>query len=303
MKDGFGMHNSNGAARPSATSTNETKKTQAVPTTKIKIRWAALRLALLLRTGAEHPSLLWNCFADNLRYVLVKLGIRSGAAKHAAEIRADFEAHAARGQFHEVWFDANDVNIILWSLTFSRVFNRADPVRILEIGSWEGRSALFLLTYFARGHLTAVDTWAGSEEYEYNATPDLRDLEAHFDGNLAPFAARLTKRKGASLHVLPQLLDEQQKFDVIYVDGSHVADDVLRDSITAWGLLKQGGILIFDDFLWICYPRLRANPGWAINMFLKYRSGEYKILNANYQIILQKKIAFSDHVTTDFAAV
>jgi predicted O-methyltransferase YrrM len=75
-------------------------------------------------------------------------------------------------------------------------------------------------------------------------------------------------------------------FDEIYVDGSHVADDVLTDGIIAWRLLKQGGVLIFDDFLWPCYLRARANPAWAINLFLKYHAGEYNILNAYDQIIL-----------------
>ena len=218
-------------------------------TTKTKILWTTRSIALLLRTGAEHPSVLGNYLIDNLRYLLVKQGVLSGAAKRVAEIRAAFEADVTQGQFREKWFDTNDMIIESWCATFSRIFNRADPVRILEIGSWEGRSTLFFLTYFTQGHLTAVDTWGGSTEgYEYNATSDLQDLEARFDSNLAPCAARLMKRKGSSLQVLPQLLDEQQKFDVIYVDGSHFADDVLTDAINAWRLLQKGGILIFDDF-------------------------------------------------------
>ena len=60
-------------------------------------------------------------------------------------------------------------------------------------------------------------------------------------------------------------------------------------------------LLIFDDFLWPCYRRWRANPAWPINVFLKYRAGEYKILNAYLQIILQKKITFTDHVTPEVA--
>ncbi|ORA33347.1 hypothetical protein BST20_22530 [Mycobacterium branderi] len=197
----------------------------------------------------------------------------------------------------------NDVIVTQWCGVFSKIFDRVDPLRILEIGSWEGRSSLFLLTYFTQGHLTAVDTWAGIDYYLYNATPDARDLEARFDGNLAPCAARLTKRKGSSLHVLPQLLDEQQEFDLIYVDGSHFADDVLMDGITAWRLLKQGGIMIFDDFLWPCYPRARANPWWAIDQFLTYHPGEYKVLAAYDQIILQRKTKFTDRVTADLTAV
>jgi predicted O-methyltransferase YrrM len=269
-------------------------------TTQIRgvIHGATRMFAFLLWIGIGRPSVLWHFLTDNLRYLLVKLGVLSRAAKHVAEVRAAFEAHAVQGQFKEPWFD---INIVPWCAAFSRIFNRADPVRILEIGSWEGRSTLFLLTYFTQGHLTAVDTWTGDLEAQY-VRRDLRDLEVRFDGNLAPCVARLTKRKGSSLQVLPQLLDEQQKFDVIYVDGSHFADDVLTDGITAWRLLKQGGVLIFDDFLTPFYVRARANPAWAINLFLKYHEGEYSILHVYHQqIILQKKIMFTDHVDTDLA--
>jgi predicted O-methyltransferase YrrM len=264
-------------------------------TTQIRgvTRFVTRMFAFLLWIGIGRPSVLWHFLTDNLRYLLVKLGVLSGAAKHVAEVRAAFEAHAVQGQFKEPWFD---INIVPWCATFSTIFNRADPVRILEIGSWEGRSALFLLTYFTQGHLTAVDTWTGDLEAHY-VRRDLRDLEVRFDGNLAPCVARLTKRKGSSLQVLPQLLDEQQKFDVIYVDGSHFADDVLTDGITAWRLLKQGGVLIFDDFLAPFYLRARANPAWAINLFLKYHEGEYNILHVYHQqIILQKKIMFTDQL-------
>lgn len=262
-------------------------------TTKLKFRWTPRTLTFLFFwwLGATRPAVVRHYLIDALRCRLVKLGIPSRAAKHLAEVRAEFEAHAAQGQFQERWFD---MNIVPWSVTFPKVFDRSDPVRILEIGSWEGRSSLFLLTYFTRGQLTAVDTWAGSDEWHYHATPDLHDLEARFDNNVASGAARVTKRKGSSLNVLPQLLSEQQKFDVIYVDGSHLADDAITDSINAWRLLKQGGIMIFDDVMWPAYPRARANTAWAINQFLKYHTGEYKVLHAQYQIILQKKVAFAD---------
>lgn len=237
------------------------------------------------------PSVVRHYLTDALRYRLITLGVPSRTAKHVAEVRAEFDGHAAQGQFQERWFD---MNVVPWSVTFPKVFDRSDPVRILEIGSWEGRSSLFFLTYFAQGQLTAVDTWAGSDEWHYHATPDLQDLEARFDNNVASGGTRVTKRKGSSLHVLPQLLDEQQQFDVIYVDGSHLADDAITDSINSWRLLKQGGIIIFDDVMWPAYPRARANTAWAIHQFLKYHTAEYKVLHAHYQIILQKKVAFVD---------
>lgn len=266
-----------------------------------RIWWATRPLSFLLWIGRGRPSVLWHFFKDNLRYTLIKLGVSSGAANRISGIRAEFAANAEQGRFKELFFDAYDINIVLWCETFAKVFKRTDDLRILEIGSWEGRSTLFFLTYFTRGHLTAVDTWAGGDEHQDSAARDLSDLEERFDANLAPCASRLTKRKGSSLRVLPELLAEDQKFDVIYVDGSHFADDVLTDGINAWRLLKQGGIVIFDDLLWAGYPRARANPAWAINLFLKYYKDEYTILNAYSQIILQKTAEFNDHVTTDVA--
>jgi predicted O-methyltransferase YrrM len=238
-----------------------------------------------------------------LRYTLIKAGVLSGAAKKVADVRTEFDKNAAQGQFKELFFDAYDINVVLWCDTFSRNFSRTDPVRILEVGSWEGRSSLFLLTYFNQGQLTAVDTWEGGDEHQDSEVRDLTGLESRFDANLASCATRLTKRKGSSLQVLPQLLDEGQQFDVIYVDGSHFADDVLADGINAWRLLKQGGVLIFDDLLWAGFPRARANPAWAIKVFLKYFNGEYTILNTYSQIILRKNKTFTDHVTTEVAVL
>lgn len=241
----------------------------------------------MLRSGVwqRHPSFLWHYPASVSRHLR--------AVKVAAPVQVEFEENAANGQFHERWFD---VNIVPWCAALSRVFNRADPLNILEIGSWEGRSALFLATYFPRARLTAVDTWAGSDEH-LCSTANLSDLEARFDHNLSAFAYRVSKHKGMSALVLPELLSAGRQYDLIYVDGSHLADDVLNDAVTAWRMLPQGGVIIFDDFLWAAYRRRRANPAWAISNFLSYRSGEYRVLGAYYQLILQKTAAHVDHVS------
>lgn len=263
--------------------------------TKLKFRWTPRSLTYLFFwwIGGMRPSVIRHYLTDFLHYRLVKAGILSGAAKHLQEVQTAFEEQAAKGQFQERWFD---MNIVPWAVTFPKAFNRTDPLRILEIGSWEGRSSLFFLTYFTQAQLTAVDTWAGSDEWHYNATSDLRDLETRFDHNVSYGAGRVTKRKGSSLAVLPKLIDEQQQFDLIYVDGSHFADDAITDSLNAWRLLKQGGVMIFDDVMWPAYPRARANTAWAIHKFLKYHAGEYKILHAQYQIILKKKTGFVDQI-------
>jgi hypothetical protein len=238
----------------------------------------------MLRSGVwlRHPSFLWHYPASVTRHLR--------AVKSSMPIQAEFEKNASDGQFTELWFD---VNAVPWHAALSRVFDRGSPLNILEIGSWEGRSTLFLAIYFPNANITAVDTWAGSEE-SISADTDVRGLESRFDHNLSRFTGRIVKRKGLSGSVLPQLLAESQRYDLVYVDGSHYAPDVLTDAVTAWRMLRQGGVMIFDDFLFHAYPRKRANPTWGISQFLKFHAGEYCVLDAYYQMILQKTVEHRD---------
>lgn len=233
------------------------------------------------------PSVAWHYFTTQLGQYLVMLGLLPARKKHVESLRAAFEASARRAEFSGLWFDAN---VVPWCLAFLRVFAQDDPLQILEIGSFEGRSTIFLMTYFPKGHVTAVDTWSGStDEATVDSTRDFRATEARFDGNLGPYVDRLTKRKGLSTQVLPQLLGEQQEFDLVYVDGSHFADDVLSDAITSWRMLRSGGLMIFDDLNWFNFPSLRDNPAWAISMFLRFHAGGYVIVSVTpLQLTLQK---------------
>ena len=52
---------------------------------------------------------------------------------------------------------------------------------------------------------------------------------------------------GASHPALLVLIDQRRRFDFVYVDGSHLALDVLVDAALAWRLLSPGGVLVFDE--------------------------------------------------------
>ena len=54
--------------------------------------------------------------------------------------------------------------------------------------------------------------------------------------------------KGFSDDILPSL--EKETYDIIYVDGDHAAEAAFKDGVNSFPLLKTGGIMIFDDYLW-----------------------------------------------------
>jgi predicted O-methyltransferase YrrM len=161
-------------------------------------------------------------------------------------------------------------------------------VSVLEIGSWEGRSAIFFLNFMRRSRLTCIEPFTGSAEH--GDIDALSALEERFDANVAPFGARVEKIKSRSLPALDALAQQGRMFEIIYIDGSHQADDVLMDSILCWRILRNDGVLIWDDYLW-GVPDLpeKGRPKRAIDI-LGTRAGEYEFVHRAAQIIVTKRI-------------
>ena len=67
--------------------------------------------------------------------------------------------------------------------------------------------------------------------------------------------------------LLRLLQEKQEPFDFIYVDGSHMAFDVLGDLVLSFKMLKIGGLCICDDYLWEGQSDPRHTPKMAIDSF------------------------------------
>ena len=133
----------------------------------------------------------------------------------------------------------------------------------LEIGSYEGASACFLVDRVAaQAPLTlhCIDTWAGGIEHQPDGTApaDMQAVEERFHRNIRAAIGRaahpvdLRVHKGYSDDCLVRLIADglAGSLDFIYIDGSHQAPDVLADAVLAFKLLKVGGHLVFDDYIW-----------------------------------------------------
>jgi len=172
---------------------------------------------------------------------------------------------------------------------------RGRAVRVPEIGSWEGRSALFFLHYLPRARLTCVDTFAGGQEHQdaAAASPEearsLEALEQRFDANVRAFAARVEKVKAKSADALAQLGVDKRRFDIAYIDGGHRATEVYTDGVMTWPLMHHGGIMVFDDYQWREMPERLDNPGPGIDAFLKAIDGQYRMAHKKYQVAIIKR--------------
>ena len=197
--------------------------------------------------------------------------------------------------FTNTWFDNTAKPV--WDGLIPRI----DPHKVLEVGSFEGASALYLIDALAKSHpleLHCVDTWDGGVEH---ADVNMNSVEARFSHNTrwamasAAHPVDLRIHKGFSDLGLARLLTElgPEYFDFVYIDGSHQAPDVLCDAVLGFKLLKVGGVMAFDDYLWSenlpTGRDLLRCPKPAVDAFVNLNFRKLNVLSAPlYQLYIQK---------------
>ena len=188
--------------------------------------------------------------------------------------------------YKEKYFDHGDwfIHKAPLIIDYFNNINKNDIIEILEIGSWEGRSACFFINYFKNSTLTCVDTWEGSPEHFDNDIPDLNSVEKNFDKNVFEFQNRIIKHKMRSKMFFEA---NKLKFDFIYIDGSHYYDDVLNDAQEGFKVLKKNSYMLFDDYDWNFY-KYGKNPINAINFFLNLNKEKIKIIYISSQVLIKK---------------
>jgi len=193
------------------------------------------------------------------------LGLRKKAVV-TPEITALFEGK----EFTSDW---TSDNIPVWQDHLHDILDK--PVQILEIGSFEGRSAVAFLKLFPHSQMTCVDPWPGA-------------CHNRFIQNTAEFGDRVTRFRSPSEKVLPNFIVDQKSFDLIYIDGDHTEAGAIVDSLMCWPLLKVGGYVIWDDYLWQTQLPRMGRPQAAVDWFIKSHRSDLKVLYRRYQVIGQK---------------
>ena len=116
----------------------------------------------------------------------------------------------------------------IYELVKKHGFNQGDLA--LEIGCAWGVSAIAILTA-GQGDLISVDSNEGNH--------------ARVEVPAAGYADRWQFNHSTSDEFFK---DNQLKYDIVYIDGSHKYPVCESDLINGWDCLKEGGILIADDY-------------------------------------------------------
>ena len=194
---------------------------------------------------------------------------------------------AAKGyKFTQDWFS---LNIPVWQqFILPRFVNQ--PINAIEIGSWEGLSACWMLDNFLthpESHLTCIDTFQGSYEHHLFFTETLLTIGDIFNHNItcSGSAHKLTVLVGNSREKLRSL--PLNSYNFIYIDGSHLSCDVLLDACLSWDLMQVGALIVFDDYTFVT-GMLDQDTATGINYFLTCFGRKLRVLHHDRQVIVEK---------------
>lgn len=184
--------------------------------------------------------------------------------------------------FTRDWFTHN---IPTWIKYLSEF--KGKKVEALEIGTYEGRGALWLLENILThkdSHLTCIDPW---ENYDCSEKCGftLNEIEERCKDNLKEHSNKVTMIKGSSFEEVPKL---EKMFDIIYVDGDHTVAGCWTDAVNSFLHLNVGGIIIFDDYNWELFQGTKDHPKQAIDDFMKEYKDKIEVLDLGYQAIIKR---------------
>lgn len=154
---------------------------------------------------------------------------------------------------------------------------------ILEIGSYEGMSTCWWLQNVLAndGSIVCVDPFALYE-----------GQRERFQSNVNEVIGRnqvLSVYQMKSYDGLAHLITRGQEYDFIYIDGHHKASVVFSDAAMAWGLLKSGGIMLFDDYEWTSKPGILNQPKISVDAFVAVHEDQLEVVMKNWQLAVRKK--------------
>lgn len=138
---------------------------------------------------------------------------------------------------------------------------------IVEIGSWHGKSTIWLAAGskdYSKTKVYAIDHHQGSEE--------ITILRSSCD-TFSIFIENIRKA-GLDDIVEPILMTSEQAWlnfnqhvELLFIDGSHTLENVLKDFILWQQKLIKGGILLLHDFTY--WPAVQKIARWFIlNLYL-----------------------------------
>jgi len=178
-------------------------------------------------------------------------------------------------KFTTFWFDESELK-----KEMHKYVNPIDINNFLEIGSYEGASACFISDNFLDtdgSTLVCVDPFDVSD----STSPVYCNIKKIFTNNVFNSKNR-NKIRLRQLFSDDFFKQNKQLFTFIYIDGSHLLEDIYSDFINSLDIIKLNGIIWMDDY------SSSQNVTNLINSIYETNKDNLEIIHKGYQIAFKK---------------
>ena len=188
--------------------------------------------------------------------------ITEESLKRIDEIVSKMESHTFHNHFH-----------ILYDLCTS--FNK-DDITYLEIGAFAGGSASLISTHEKVSKVFSIDIgYPIKKEITINNVNKFKHNKCSYE---------YIQGDSTSLEMKKKITDKINKIDILFIDGDHRYNAVMKDFENYKELVSIGGFIVFDDYL---DPIHSPDVFTAVNDLVKLiNKDEYEIIGSlNYDLI------------------
>lgn len=165
----------------------------------------------------------------------------------------------------------------------SRLFN--GKIYYVEIGCYAGRSASLMLQ---RPNTDVVSIDIGKPIPKEIAINNIKKYNIH--KNTYNYIEGKSQDDNTILKLKNILKDN--KIDILFIDGSHLYQDVINDFILYEALVKNGGYIIFDDYYDFKYS---PDVNKAVNFMVNNNFNNYEIIGTCKNELLAKPQEMKDN--------
>lgn len=165
---------------------------------------------------------------------------------------------------------------------------QVEPKVIIEVGTWKGQSAINMANILKRNNIKCkiycVDTFLGTWDLEKE------DLKNGYPQIYYKFLNNILFEKcedyiipcpNTSLFYYKKFKDMNLKADLIYIDGSHMYEDVYADINNYSNLLSPNGVIFGDD-----YATDAPEVAKAVNKYCSENNKKFEVIGNRYWRIL-----------------
>ena len=181
----------------------------------------------------------------------------NGHVNRIAKVNGESSEHVGNGYRETVgpWHAHGHAPVehqtALADLVRSVRYAKGQPLRILEVGSWLGATAMAMADATEDSRVFCVDTWNGTES---DCTGRMAKEAGGNDAVYAEFLNRIGDRKDKTIFPFRRssleaaAMDWPGGFDLIFLDADHSYEAVKADIEAWWPHLRDDGVMVGHDF-------------------------------------------------------